>query len=175
MKTRSQKALFGCLLMFIIATSVGCEKKDDGSYVAPITRYEKINGKWQLTNLTQTDELAKATGGTLTQVALFSKFGFKDLQMTFNVDAQGEPTSYSVSGNAPELFAKSGFWSMDSPFTTGKTAKMYLYADEAKSQKTDELEVTTVPGATNVLELRLVRSSEGTPFLSYQFSLKPVE
>ncbi|MNF07611.1 hypothetical protein D3C80_2078310 [compost metagenome] len=64
---------------------------------------------------------------------------------------------------------------MDSPFTTGKTAKMYLYADEAKSQKTDELEVTTVPGATNVLELRLVRSSEGTPFLSYQFSLKPVE
>ncbi|MCO4291991.1 DUF5004 domain-containing protein [Solitalea sp. MAHUQ-68] len=176
MKTKSQHALFGCLMFLALATTTSsCEKKDDGSYVAPITRYEKVQGQWQLTGLNQTDELAKSTGGSLTQVNLYGKFNFKDMQITFNVDAENNPTSYSVSGNAPELFTKQGFWQMDAAFTTGKTAKIFLYSDEAKTQKIDELEVTTMPGATTNMDLRLVRTSAGTPFLSYQFSLKPVE
>lgn len=160
-------------VLVLMLLALGCNEKDDGSYVPPITRYEKIAGTWKLNSLIQSDEIAKSTGGTLKEMNLTNKFNFKDLRISFYTDEDFNPTSYEVTGDVPELFLKSGFWTLDSPFTTGKVAKLYLYADEARVQLIDELDVVTVPGATNVLELKLTRSSSGTPFLSYLYSLRP--
>lgn len=162
-----------CALLLVLALAFGCNDKDDGSYVAPITRYEKIIGTWKLNTLIQSDEIAKTTNGTLKELNLYSKFNFKNFVITFHGDEANNPTSYEVTGDVPELFAKSGFWTLDSPFTTGKVAKLYLYGDQEKTQLLDALDVVTVPGSTNVLELKLVRSSNGIPFLSYLYSLKP--
>lgn len=174
MKTRRPNLLFGCLWLFLFFFG-GCKKADDGGHVEPITRYEKIIGVWQLTSLTQTDELAKTTGGKTTQLSLYNKFNFKDFKITFEGDASNNPTKYTVSGAVPELFLKTGYWQMDAAFNTGKVAKILLYEDAQKTKLTDQLEAITIPGSNNILEFKLIRSSEDVPFLSYQYSLKPVK
>lgn len=173
MKTRRPNLLFVGLWLFLFFLG-GCKKAEDGAHVEPITRYEKIIGVWQLTGLLQTDELAKATGGTPTSLSLYSKFNFQDFKITFKGDASNNPTTYEVTGQVPELFSKKGFWVMDAAFNTGKVAKILLYEDAAKTKLSDQLEATKLPGSTNELEFRLIRSSGDIPFLSYQYSLKPV-
>ena len=41
----------------------------------------------------------------------------------------------------------------------------------AKTQKTDELRLTSVPGSNGEMEIQVVRTSNGTPFVSYVFKL----
>jgi len=50
-----------------------------------------------------------------------------------------------------------------------------LFKDEAKTQKTDELYITTAPGAKKEMEVQLRRASGGTTFVSYNYKLKVVE
>ncbi len=173
------KLLNKLLLLFLVLLIVGaCEKQDDGSYVPPITRFEKIYGTWKLTAIKQTDEIAKANGAKPDELVLTTKFNFNTFQITFNVDSSSgtiKPTTFKVSGSAPELFASEGYWDMDTPFarTDGKPSKILLYSDEAKTNLVDMLELTAVPTTKKTMELRLVRTDEkDIPYLSYTFSLK---
>jgi hypothetical protein len=166
------------LLAFVLLLAYSCEEQDDGNYVPPITRYELIYGTWKLQRLTLTDELAVASKAKLTEVILTNEFNFSSLVLTLNVDSSSgeiKPTTFQVSGNAPELFATSGYWDMDTPYarSDGKPSKVILYADEAKTQPVDSFNLMTIPGKDKVLELRLVRYSEGNPYLSYTFRLRP--
>jgi len=173
MKKRRILFLLGfCLIIF-----GSCELSEDGSYVVPITNYEKIAGTWSLTGITQTDEIAKAGSFEPSEVGLITQFGFSDFQITFNVDESFQPTSFEVSGNAPELFLTGGYWKLDEPFVhaDGSISNILLYSDEAKTQLVDQLGITTVPGAVSKLAFKLTRSTGQTPYVSYSYELTPLQ
>jgi hypothetical protein len=164
------------LLFFAAILTLGsCNKTDDGSSVSPITLYEKVSGKWAMVSVAEVDEIAVAHADQLTTIDLTPKFNYTTFKLLLNVDAAGNPTSYEVQGDVPELFSKAGFWKLDYPFphTDASSSKILLYSDTAKTQLTNELVVTTIPGSKKLLEFKLTRVANQIPYLSYQFSLKP--
>jgi hypothetical protein len=171
---------FLLFLLIFMAFFQGCEETDDGTYTAPITLYERIGGTWAMTSLTQVDEVAKASNLKPVEETLTNKFTFKSFVITLNVDTLSfQPTTYVVSGTAPELFATSGYWQLDEPYyhADQTASKILLYSDEACTQQTDKLTVVTIPiaetGTKAVLELSLTRYDNGSPFVSYVYKLKP--
>lgn len=162
------------LLLFLPLLFMECEKTDDGSYVTPLTIYEKMTGTWDLTSIKLIDEIAKANSISPNEVELFSKFSFGDLSITFNVDADSLPTTYEVTGNVPELFLAGGYWDLDSPFThtDGTAVEIFLYSDAAKTQQIDRLSITSIPGANAEIKFKLIRMSDGTPYASYLYKFR---
>ncbi|MEH0153132.1 DUF5004 domain-containing protein [Limibacter armeniacum] len=158
--------------LFLTTMLYGCFSPEDGSFVEPITRYEKMKGSWTLTDVVQADE--QATSG-VTELSLYGKFDFATMKIKLNEDESNNPTSFEVTGDAPQLFVQKGYWDLNSAFADGEAAIMNLYSDEAKSQKIGQLEVTNVPGGTPSLALKLSRSVVGSsvPFLSYTFTFSP--
>jgi hypothetical protein len=164
------------LAVIICFLAIGCENNDDGNYVAPITTYEKIAGDWGLTDLKMVDEFAKANAIEPHEESLNTFFNYGDFKIRFSVDGANKPTSYEVMGNVPELFAPKGYWQLSSDFqqTDAGAVKIYLYSDAQKTQKTDELRLTSVPGNSGEMEFQLVHSSGGTPFVTYVFKLNAI-
>jgi hypothetical protein len=162
------------LLLFLPILFIKCEKTDDGSYVDPLTIYEKMAGTWNLTSILLIDEIAKANSITPNEVELKAKFGFSDFAITFNVDADSLPTTFEVNSTAPELFLSSGYWDLDSPFvhSDGTSTEIFLYSDAEKTQMVDRLSITAIPGTRSELEFKLIRQSEGTPYASYLYNFR---
>jgi hypothetical protein len=162
-----------CLVVFQLIIS--CSKTNDGTFTAPITLYEKIGGTWKITAIKEIDEIAKASSIKPDEVLLLTKFNFNTFVITLSVNENFEPTTYAVTGSAPNLFSATGYWKLDSafPHTDNNSTRIQLYSDEAKTVLTDELIVTAIPGAKNVLSFNLTRSSDGVPFVTYQYALKP--
>jgi len=156
--------------------AISCDNIDDGSYVDPITLYEKVNGNWGLTNLKMVDEVAKASKIEPNEENLSTYFNYEDFKIKFNVDEKNKPTSYEVTGNVPPLFAPKGYWALSSDFqpTNTGTNKIYLYSDAQKTQKTDELRLISVPGKNEEMQIQLTRSSGGVDFVSYIFKLNAI-
>ena len=128
-----------------------CSTVDDGSYVDPIRLYEKIGGKWVLTSL----------------------LDFDTFVIHLDQDSKGEPTTFSVEGNAPELLPVKGTWTMDNPFvkSDGMASKLLLKSESGEQPLT----ITTVPGANKTLEFKLIRQVNGKPFVSYTYNLMQAE
>lgn len=164
------------LALFMCFFAISCDNTEDGSYVDPITIYEKVNGNWGLTNLKMVDEFAKANKIEPSEENLSTFFNYEDFKINFSVDEKNKPTSYEVTGNVPPLFAPKGYWELSSDFqqTNASAVRIYLYSDAAKTQKTDELRVTSVPGSNDEMEFQLVHSSGGTPFVTYVFKLNAI-
>ncbi|MDL2212449.1 DUF5004 domain-containing protein [Bacteroides sp. OttesenSCG-928-D19] len=160
--------LLACMFPFI-----GCNDTNDGSYVEPITLYEKVNGSWSLTGIVQIDETAKVSGIKPDEISLYDQFGFDSFSLSLNVDAQNRPTSYQVSGTAPELFSNSGYWDLDTefPYASGAAPTINLYSDAGKTTLVGQLSIVSIPGATPAMELKLTRSSAGVVFVSYNYQL----
>jgi len=156
--------------------AIGCDNTDDGSYVEPITLYEKVNGNWGLTNLKMVDEVAKANKIEPNEENLSTYFNYEDFKIKFNVDEKNNPTSYEVIGDVPPLFAPKGYWALSSDFqqTNGVGTKIYLYSDAQKTQKTDELRLVSVPGKTKEMQIQLTHASGGVDFVSYVFKLNAI-
>jgi hypothetical protein len=164
------------LALFMCFFAISCDNTEDGSYVDPITIYEKVNGNWGLTNLKMVDEFAKTNKIEPNEENLSTFFNYEDFKINFSVDEKNRPTSYEVTGNVPPLFALKGYWELSSDFqqTNASAVKIYLYSDAQKTQKTDELRLSSVPGKCGEMEFQLVRSSEGTAFLTYVFKLNAI-
>lgn len=150
-----------------------CEKTDDGEYVPPITIYEKLNGTWELTSVLLVDEIAVANSMSPSEVELKTKFNFSTFGIVFNT-SNSEPSTFEVTGTSPELFLKSGYWDLDQPYvrSDNNPSKIYLYTDEEKSSTIDSLTLVSIPGAKAELAFSLIRSVNGTPYVSYQYLLK---
>jgi hypothetical protein len=168
------------LLLFILPLLfAACQKTDDGSYVAPITIYQKMAGTWKIITIIQTDEIAKANSLKPDATDLKSHFGFANFNITFNVDADSLPTTFEVTGGAPNLFLPGGYWDLDIPFThtDGTPVQIFLYSDASKSQMADVLYITSLPSASArpSCEIKLTRLSDGTPYVSYLYKLVHVQ
>jgi len=172
---KKSKHFLGCLLLlFMILPFGACDPvTDDGSYVDPITLYEKIGGKWNLADIRQIDETAKAAGISPNEIDLYAQFSFGSLSIELGT-TNNQPGSYEVTGAAPELFPNKGFWKLDTefPYADGTAPKVLLYSDAAKTAKIGELSITSMPGAKQEMELKLTRTAKGVPFVSYIYSLK---
>jgi hypothetical protein len=169
-KARSYLIMILCSIL-----AGGCELTDDGTYVAPITNYEKIGGSWILKSIKQIDETAKASLSKPDEQVLTNEFTFKSFQITLNTDEKFNPGTFEVTGTSPELFLKSGYWDLDNPFvnTDGTATHIRLYADEARTQLIDQLSLNKIPGTSSILEFKLTRSVDNTPFVSYLFQVAP--
>lgn len=151
------------LMMLLVMGSfllTSCDNTDDGSYVAPVTLYEKIGGKWILNTVTQTDESTSKT------MDLTSLFDFNSLVINLNTDAKGEPTTFTVDGTAPAILPVSGTWKMENAFVNsdGSSATILLN-DQVR------LTVTSLPGSKQVLEFKFTRKFNGKAFVSYTYNL----
>ncbi|KLT69231.1 DUF5004 domain-containing protein [Flavobacterium sp. ABG] len=164
------------LAVVISLLAIGCDTIEDGSHVDPITIYEKVNGNWELTNLKMVDEFAKANKVEPSEENLSTYFNYEDFKIKFNVDEKNRPTSYEVTGDVPALFAPKGYWALSSDFqqTNASAVRILLYSDAQKTQKTDELRVTSVPGKNKEMQLQLMRTSGGVDFVSYVFKLNAI-
>lgn len=141
-----------------------CNTVEDGSYVAPLTQYEKISGQWIVNSVTQTDEVENKKM-TLTNLFDFDTFGIQ-----LNVDAENNPTSFHIEGNAPALIPTSGTWKMANAFVnTDGSAPQIILNDNVY------LTVTGVPGSKKELEYKLTRTQNGKAFVSYTYNLTTVE
>lgn len=152
----------------------GCEKTDDGSHVDPITLYEKLPGTWELTGLKLTDELARANNLEPFEFEIRTRYGFSDYAITFHINSSFMPTTYEVISEAPELFPSGGYWDLGHPFvnTDGTPTLLNLYSDAARTELTDQLSVTTLPGRRAELEFKLVRMDGETAYASYTYKFR---
>lgn len=157
-------------LLVIGLCFIACNNTEDGSYVTPITLSEKINGKWVLNSIKQVDEIAAK------DIDLSGQLNFMSFSIELEVDADNNPTTFCVSGNAPALLPASGNWEMEHPFTNsgGKPIRIFLYSGTDKSQQSAVLTVTAIPGTNRVLEFKLTRKQKGQAFVSYIYNLVPV-
>ncbi len=146
---------------------------DDGIYTEPITLYEKVAGNWNLTRMKQVDEVAVAAGTGTTQMDLTSFF--ENFNITLNVDENQHPTSFTAGG-APALIPESGYWKLEKPFPNwdGSPVTLQFFSDAACTQQTGAIAITAVPGSSATMELTLTRKTNGTPFVSYTYTLIPV-
>ena len=161
-------------VLFTIALLLtSCTDTNDGTYIAPISISEKIQGTWAAISIKQTDEIAKTAGQTTTEMGLSRLFNFITFNITFNTDAQNKPTTYLIKGDAPVLIPVSGYWDMPSLFinTDSSPNEVYLYSDEAKTLRTATLTVNSVPTLLDVFEFKLTRKSNGVAFVSYTYRL----
>ena len=167
------KTIHAFLLFSLLVTGfclTACNNTEDGSYVAPITLSEKINGKWVLNSIKQVDEIAAKN------IDLSGQLNFMSFNIDLQADAENIPTTFSVTGNAPALLPASGNWEMEHSFTNsnGTPARIFLYNGTDKSQKAAVLTVTATPGTNRVLEFKLTRKQGGKAFVSYIYNLVPV-
>ena len=168
-----KKTGFYLFLLLFIMSFGGCDKTEDGSYVRPITISEKVAGTWTLSKLTQIDEIAKANGETKSEIVLTEKLSFNSFSIKFDVDADQKPTTYTISGTAPELIAPTGYWDMDYPYPHSDltVSKINLYTDASKATKTASLDIMTLPGSKPELQFLVTRKLKGVPFVSYSYQL----
>ena len=146
---------------------------ENGVFTEPITMYEKIGGTWNLSRIKQVDELAVANKSGVTEVDLSDYF--ETFSISLNETANYTPSTFSTSG-APEILPDAGYWKLDNAFQNwdGTPVKVQFFNDAACTDKTGEVSVTSVPGSVPLMELTLTRSTNGTPFVSYVYTLIPV-
>lgn len=167
MRTITTKPLAVLLALTAALGCVSCSSVDDGDYVDPITLSEKIGGRWVVNSVIQTDE-TNAKTMTLTDLLDFDTF-----VINFDRDASGNPSTFSIEGNAPALLPQKGTWKMDYNFTkSDATASQILLTG---SDQPVSLTVTTLPGNNQTLEYKLVRKVNGQPFVSYSYNLTKAE
>lgn len=169
---KALKRIHAFLLFSMFCTGLlftSCTETEDGSYVAPITLSEKINGTWMLNSIKQVDEISSS------DIDLSGQFQFLSFGIELQADADNQPTTFSVTGNAPAILPLSGTWEMEHNFTNsnGNPARIFLYTDASKTNKAAILNVSAVPGANRVLEFKLTRKQKGQAFVSYVYNLIP--
>ncbi len=159
-KNGISNVLKSSLLVLSILLICSCASTEDGNYVAPITQYEKIGGNWILNSITQTDETTTSTMD-LTNVFNFNSFG-----ISLNLDSENNPTTFTITGNAPALLPTSGTWKLANAFvnSNGSSAKILL-------NNNVDLTITAVPGTNAILEYKLTRKNNGVSFVSYTYNL----
>ena len=170
---KKNKYLSGCLLLLFLSVSfVGCEPvTEDGSYVEPITLYEKIGGTWNLNDLVMVDE---NSAQAKKEIPLSGKLGFDNFVLHLNTEGAKTPTTFSIETEAPQLIPTEGYWSLNQEFSDpfGSSPIITLYSDAAKTNQIGVLVVTSVPGGNPDMELKTTRTHGGKAYVSYVYKLK---
>lgn len=165
-----QSKLFYAVLWTLALASCSV---DDGSYTAPITMYEKIGGTWNLSQIKQVDEIAVANKTGMTEKDLTDDF--ENFTISLNETEGNNPTTFTTSG-APAILPQEGYWKLDRSFQKwdGEPVKIQFFSDSECTKGIGTVSITSVPGSVPTMELTKTRSTNGTPFVSYVYTLIPV-
>lgn len=167
-KTKSVlKALLLMALFLPALTFTSCSEVDDGSYVAPITRYEHIAGKWIISSITQIDETNQQ------KKDITGLFDFATFAIDLQVDSEGNPTVFKTEGTAPALIPTEGTWCLDSPYPIPANNEVSQKEVSIILNGNVTLAVTQVPGSDPTLKYTLTRKSNGIAFVTYEYNLIP--
>lgn len=112
------------LLLMVFVSINGC-RPNYPELVEPLSvKTSYLKGTWKTIKVTQYDQEAIDNGFPMSvqQQDITSNYPFSDYTITFNLDAQGRPSTYTLTpGTAPNYLAlTSGNWSVDHPVFTTK-------------------------------------------------------
>lgn len=169
MKKNARLLMLSALLMVVGLTFTSCDDTEDGSYVPPITRYERIAGKWVINSITQVDETNQQ------KKDITSLFDFASFAIDLQVDSEGNPTVFTTEGNAPALIPTEGTWKLDSPYPIPANNEVGQKEVSIILNGNVKLAVTKVPGSDPNLKYTLSRKSNGVTFVSYEYDLMKVD
>lgn len=115
---KQHKSLLGLLLITILAVS-GCRRDYPELEETLTIKTEFLKGTWKVAKVTQYDQQAigNAYPKEVQSMDITSLFPFSQYTITFNLDAQNKPSTYTITpGQAPNLIAlTSGRWEVDNP------------------------------------------------------------
>ncbi|MFB9076079.1 DUF5004 domain-containing protein [Flavobacterium procerum] len=89
-------------------SAIGCDNTEDGSYVDPITIYEKVNGNWGLTNLKMVDEAAKANKIEPSEENLSIYFNYEDFKNQLQRRRKKQTDKLSGNRKCPSFICSKG-------------------------------------------------------------------
>lgn len=153
----------------LIVAFAACEPVEYGELGDPFSKIEGIEGSWKTTEVIQVDETALAQGGLYTEQDLTALFNFSNYTITFNVDADSMPSTFTViTGGAPSFIDTTGTWSFnDNHFPT---EVLFSHSDSAGF--TSKMRLITPPRDQNPLRMKFQRFSGGKLIISYQYTFE---
>ena len=152
--------------MVLAITFVSCEPVQYGEIGVPFSKLESIEGTWVATQVIQVDETAVAQGGLYQEMDLTDLYNFTSYAITFNLDADTLPSTFSVATNgAPSFIDTLGSWTFNDnafpseihfthPDSSSVSSKMYLIAP---------------PRDQSPLRMKFQRFSKEKLIVSYQY------
>ena len=160
--------LFTFFIVLVIAL-VACEPVEYGELGGPFSKIEGIEGTWITTEVIQIDETALAQGGLYTEQDLTNLFNFSSYTITFSVDTDTMPSSFSVfTGGAPSFIDTTGSWTFnDNDFPTE-----VLFTHPDSSVFTSKMRLIAPPRDQNPLRMKFQRFSGGKLIISYQYTFE---
>lgn len=146
----------------------GCEQIEYGELGDPFTKTDGIKGTWLVSRVVQVDEVALAQGGAQTEMDLTDFFSFSTYHITFNVDAQGNPTTFEVGGDAPNFVDSTGIWTFDEiEFPT------YVELTHPDSSSVTSMFTLIAPPRTKTpLRMKFQRFCKGKIIISYKYEFE---
>lgn len=108
------------LLLLVAFVSINSCRPNYPELVEPLSvKTTYLKGTWKASKVTQYDQEAIDNGFPVSvqQQDITSNYPFSDYTIVFNLDAQGKPSTYTLTpGTAPNYLAlTSGNWSVDHP------------------------------------------------------------
>jgi hypothetical protein len=108
---RIQYILFAICILLVWS----CKPEEFAPIGEPQNVVKSMQGTWGLTKVTQIDQDASTKGFPYKQLDITSVYPYTDLNLAFLGDAQGNPSTFTItSGNSPKIAdLTSGSWSVD--------------------------------------------------------------
>ena len=165
---KRQYQLFTFFIVLVIAL-VACEPVEYGELGNSFSKIEGIEGTWIATEVIQIDETALAQGGLYTEQDLTNLFNFSRYTITFSIDSDTMPSTFSVfAGGAPSFIDTTGSWTFnDNDFPTD-----VLFTHTDSSGFTSKMRLIAPPRNQNPLRIKFQRFSGGKLIISYQYTFE---
>jgi len=121
-----------------------------------------------VTKVIQVDEVALAQGGAQTEMDLTDVFSFSTYTITFNVDANGNPTTFEVGGDAPNFVDSTGVWTFDE-------IEFPTYVELTHPDSSSATSIFTLiapPREKTPLRMKFQRICKGKVIISYEYEFE---
>ncbi len=157
------------IFTILVIALVACEPVEYGELGDPFSKIEGIEGSWIATEIIQVDETALAQGGLYTEMDLTNLFNFSNYTITFHVDANNAPSTFTVaSGGAPSFIDTTGTWTFDN----NELPAEVLYTHPDSLLFTSKMRLIAPPRELSPLRMKFQRFSGGKLIVSYQYTLE---
>jgi len=154
------------LSLILAIAFLSCEPVQYGEIGVPFSKIESIEGTWIATQVIQLDETAIAQGGLYTEMDFTDLYNFTSYAITFNLDADTLPSSFSVeTGGAPSFIDLMGTWAFDD----NDFPSEILFTLPDSASYTSKMRLIAPPRDQNPLRMKYQRFSGGKLIVSYQY------
>lgn len=152
--------------LILAITFLSCEPVEYAKIGVPFSKIESIEGTWVATQVIQVDETAVAQGGLYQEMDLTNAYNFTSYAITFNLDTDTLPSTFSVeTGGAPSFIDSMGTWTFDDNDFPSEI--WFTLPDSANY--TSKMSLIAPPRDQNPLRIKFQRYSKEKLIVSYQY------